>query len=562
MAASASAVQHRAQDPLFVAQCSLAGLRDRLPLSWPTPADTPPSPKKTYRSQYVYLGWDDLLDPATWDQCSDFDLLLRLVDFGSLRPVLAQYLGWRSGRGYTPFDPVSLFLLIGWQITNAWNRAQTLRNLQHPRYADYARRFGFHAGCFPTEGGLRYFLTALGSHSTSNETLLIDQETQIAVAFQRLNQLIAQSVALIHQAGLISLQAWQEALLCPDGMIHQAASRLRCTSVTDSCYRPTSPAQRRPCPAKRKGRRGCDCDTPACARICRHAPPRDPQARFVYYSGSNRPASPNAPTDTAKAAPPKGKGFYGYRSLPLQWIDPQRRFSLVLLDDFLPANAHEEVTAAALLQQLSRYYPDLHPDAVVGDAAFGYDLFLKTIYRHLHARRLVDLRNHTSDDDKDGWPIRGYDDKGRPVCPYGYAFVSNGHDRKRQRHKWICAQSCRKGAAPAVQLPDVDYPPRECPYAQPNHPHGKVLNVAESFRDTSLRLVRDLPVGTPQWKNLYHRARNAVEGRNANHERWGLKRLGVFGDPRGRAIIFQADVWHNLTTLARLVREATAATGS
>ncbi len=52
MAARTSAVQQRAEDPLFVAQCGLAGLRDRLPLCWPTPADTPPSPKKTYRSHY------------------------------------------------------------------------------------------------------------------------------------------------------------------------------------------------------------------------------------------------------------------------------------------------------------------------------------------------------------------------------------------------------------------------------------------------------------------------------------------------------------------------------
>jgi len=37
--------------------------------------------------------------------------------------------------------------------------------------------------------------------------------------------------------------------------------------------------------------------------------------------------------------------------------------------------------------------------------------------------------------------------------------------------------------------------------------------------------------------------------------------LPVYGDPRGRALTFQADVWLNLTTLARLVREATAATG-
>jgi len=31
---------------------------------------------------------------------------------------------------------------------------------------------------------------------------------------------------------------------------------------------------------------------------------------------------------------------------------------------------------------------------------------------------------------------------------------------------------------------------------------------------------------------------------------------------RGKAFTFQADVWLNLTTLARLVREATAATGA
>ena len=84
-------------------------------------------------------------------------------------------------------------------------------------------------------------------------------------------------------------------------------------------------------------------------------------------------------------------------------------------------------------------------------------------------------------------------------------------------------------------------------------------NIAERFADGSLRLVRDLPVGTPTWKDLYHRARNAVEARNAAFENWGLKRMPVFGSPRGKALLFQADVWLNLTTLARLVREATTA---
>jgi len=66
--------------------------------------------------------------------------------------------------------------------------------------------------------------------------------------------------------------------------------------------------------------------------------------------------------------------------------------------------------------------------------------------------------------------------------------------------------------------------------------------------------VRDVPVGTPAWKRIYHRARNASEGRHSILERWGLKRLPVYGDLRGKAFTFQADVWLNLTTLARLVR--------
>ena len=333
MAVDLTAVECRAQDGLFIAHCSLDGLRERLPLHWPTPAGTPPSPKKAYRSQYVYLGWQDLNDSATWEHSSEFDLLLRLIDFSGLRPVLAHLLGWTSGRGWMPFDPVSFFLLTGWQITNAWSRTQTLKNLRDPRYADYAQRFGFHEGCFPTEGGHRYFLTALGRHSTSDETVLVDQEQHIAVAVQRLNQLIAQSVGLIRQAGLTSQQAWEQALLCPDGMLHEAASTLRCHCVTETCYQPTPAGAARPCPAKDKERHGCDCHTAACAQTCRHATPRDPQARFVYYSGSNQPHNPNQRTDKPEGDPPQGKAVYGYRSLPVQWADPELRFSLILLDD-------------------------------------------------------------------------------------------------------------------------------------------------------------------------------------------------------------------------------------
>jgi hypothetical protein len=562
MAAELTPIQTRAQDLAFVARCCFNGLRHRLPLRWPTPPDMPSSPKKAYRSHYVYLGWEDGDHPAAWEHLSDFDLILRLVDFSGLRPVLAQLLGWTSARGWKPFDPLSIFLLLGWQITNGWNRAQTLRHLHDPRYADYAQRFGFEEGVFPTEGGLRHWLTTIGQNSTSEETILVDEEQQVQVAIQRLNHLLAQSVILILESGILSPEAWEDALICPDGMLHDAASRMRCASVQESCYQPTPPQASRPCPAKDKGHRGCDCDTTACAAACRYATPRDPQARFIWYSASHQTSHhPNQPSDPAQPHK-QGQGRYGYRSLAIQLADPSRRFSLVLLDDFLPANEREENPAAALLLQLHSFYPNLRVDTVAGDAAFGYDLLLHLVYAHLHARRVIDLRAHSTDHDKTQWPIRGYDDKGRPICPFGYALQANGFDFHRHRHKWACFHACHRGTPPAALLQGVTYPPPECPYSAPDHPFGQIINVGERFKDHSIRLVRDLPVGTPAWKRIYHRARNASEGRNATLAHWGFKRLPVYGQPRSRAFTSQADVWLNLTTLARLVREATAATGN
>jgi hypothetical protein len=548
--------QTRAQDVTFVTQCSLEGLCDRLPLHWPAPPDVSPCPKRAYRSHYTYQGWDDLRDPAAWEHLSHFGLLLRLVDFSPLRPVLAQRLGWVSARGWCPFDPVSIFLLLGWQLDQHWKRSTLLDHLHDPRFADYATRFGFENGVFPTEGGLRYWLTALGQHTSGGTTICVDEEQGLEIAIQYLNQLIAQSVTLIRDANLLSPQAWQNALICPDGMLHDAASRLRCSSVTASCYQPAP----RPCPAKDKGQRGCDCDTLACAAICRRATPRDPDARFIYYEGHNQNLdATSSASDSAQAQPPPGEPRYGYASLPLLLADPDRRFSLILLDHFSPANARQENPFAAQLLLLPSFYPDLHVADVVGDAAFGYDVVLHVTYTHLHARRVIALRAHETDRNKALWSIRGYDDKGRPICPYGFSLKSNGFDFDRQRHKWACLHACLKDLAPPVSISHVAYPPAECPYL--DLPHGRVLNVAERFPDHSIRLVRDVPVDSPAWKALYHRARNASEGRNATFQRYDLKRMPVYGLPRSCALTFLADVWANLTTLARLVREATAATG-
>ena len=560
-----TAEQTRAENGRFVSECNLLSLRQILPLKWPTPPEIPFSPKKRYRSSYVYPWQAELADPAqvlTWNNLSNFDLTLRLVDFSGLRPVLAHLLGWRSGRGWEPFDPVSFFLLTAWQLANKWTRSQTLKNILDSRYADYATWFGFRNGVYPTEGGVRYFLTTLGRNSDSDQkTISVEKgEEVVMIKIQKLNMLLAEAVGVLRQTPILSGPAWEKALVCPDGQIHDAASSLRCISVTDACYQPCTPENPRLCHAKEKERRGCDCNTLSCAQVCCQATPRDPDARYIWYTGSNQPGeSPNLSTKKDAAKHESGEARYGYRSLPLRLADPERRFSITLLDDVRPANGHEDLPSAALLLQLKDHYPDLQVDAVAADAGFGFDVFLHTIYAHLHARRVVDRRCHDTDRNKEQWATRGYDDHGRPVCQFGYALNSYGFDMERQRSKWCCDKACLHGKDPCANLSQVAYPPSECPYQTDEHQHGRVINVGECFADASTRLARDIPMGSPTWKALYHRARNAVEGRNATFQGWGFKRMSVFGLARSKAMLFLADVLDTLSTLARLVREATLA---
>ncbi len=569
-----TSVQTRAQDTKLVNQCRFANpaaapalslpqgsgqvLQAQLPLPWATPPETAPSPKKQYRSHYRYRGYEKLTEPTAWEYLPSFEIALHLIDFSGLRPILAQQLGWQTARGQIPFDPVSMFLLHGWQITNKWNRTETLKNLRDPRYADLVAIFGFENGVYPTEGGMRYFLTTLGQNSADyDNAVVVDEETGEMMARQRLNELIAQSVHLILEAGLLSPQAWEEAQICPDGMLHDAASRLRGAQVKAGCYDPTTLDKPRPCPAQKKGKQGCVCDTLACAVACRFATPRDDDARFVVYSGRNQPAtSPNKPTDPTKQKKSRARAVYGYRSLPLLLVDPQRRFSLVLADDFRPANMPEAPPVVAYYKQLSDLYPSLKVDVVSGDAAFGVDSILTVVHRHLHARRVIDLRAHETDKEPLNWINRGYDDKGCPLCPFGYRLLSNGYDTARRRRKFFCNRVCTQGAVPVVDLQCVPQPPLACPHLSSDSQRGLILNVGERFADNSIRLVRDVRFGSALWRDLYHRPRNASEGRNAVLQKWGMKRLPVYGLPRGRATIMLADVWVNLTTLARLIREA------
>ena len=64
----------------------------------------------------------------------------------------------------------------------------------------------FDQGVYPTEGGVRYFLTTLGRNSEAGgETVTVEQgETLIQVAVQKLNLLLVQAVGVLRQASVLS----------------------------------------------------------------------------------------------------------------------------------------------------------------------------------------------------------------------------------------------------------------------------------------------------------------------------------------------------------------------
>lgn len=557
------AAEQRQLDPDFLARAAITSLADRLPLPWPTPPETPSSPKPRYRSAYQPPNPARLLnlEVLDWAALGNFDLVLGLVDFSGLRPVIAEKLYRASALGRVPYDPISFFLLFGWQLSNRWKRLEVLRHLKEPRHADYACAFGFRSMAYPSESGYRYFLTTLGK--------------------SYLSDLLVQSISLVQEIGLIPEAVQQAATVSFDGQIHDAASRLRCRDVGESCYQPTSEESPRACPARAQGKPGCACDSLGCRQFCKLATPRDQEARYVWYAGHNRQEPPNSElTRTSAHGPPAdnspgaksdtaehssthclpGEGRYGYRSLPAELIDPIWRVNWTLDEAPLaPANTHEDRSAGVLLGRVIGEYSCLEVATAVGDSGLGYEPFLGAAYE-LGVRRVVDLRaDPRTDHDKDAWSIRGYDDKGWVVCQFGYRLHPNGYDSVRRRMKWCCRQACEApqptdpGSSSAACSPD-------CPYREHSkHPFGRIINVGETFADGSLRLVRDVPYGSAAWKELYRRGRNAAEGRNARLESWGLKRLSVFGQARAQATIFLADLWGNLLQMARLIKEATLA---
>jgi hypothetical protein len=524
----ATAIEKRAQNPEALARFALDNLKAKLPLVFPRDLDLPPSPKLRYRSNYRYLGFDDLI-PEMLETLSAFEISIRLFDYTHLEPLLAAHIYAPSAKGQAPFHPVSMYLLSLYRRERDLSRPEVLRLLRHPQDGQTLRRCAGFRDAFPTESGLRYF------------------EGQLTPELQQ--EINARQIDLLYQAGLLPTrpQASHKVTLSFDGMLPQARSRKRCSSVQASCYQPAP----RPCPAQDKGRQGCDCDQEECAAICRQATPRDPEARFIVYTGNNKRAkhSPNTPVkpQDPKRRPLPSRMVYGYYSYAGQLLDDSLATYWILPAAFGSATQDDSELFPDNFVYLQTRFPWFKIEQVIADAAACEQICLDLIWE-AGALRMIDIRAHQSDKDPDVRLARGYDQNGYPLCPFGYVLHSNGHDSQRRRTKWRCAKRCQH---------DAERPVPPCDYLKPKYKHGYTTAVGRTHTDGTVRLAREIPYGSPAWKTRYNR-RNSAESRNSALERLGLKRMPVHGLSSCHVVVLQADLVANQRTLVRLIREATA----
>jgi hypothetical protein len=562
-----SAADKRAAHPLFQSTWSLQAVLANLPLSWPIEKDLPPSPKVRYRSTYRYLGPAPLLDPTTRATLSDFEIALYLIDFSPLERVLA-HVYVSSQKGQVPFHPVSLFLSLVLRLEQQLSWARLAALLASPEHgAGWRRLFGFADSPTPSASGLRYFHHALGS-------TLFDSLGARFITLLRAHDLFPETSTYPGDPPDRGISITQ------DGMLHLARSRPSCPLTEEVCYQarpaaepPTDPGQsetapetapetaQRPCRAKRTGQEGCRCDTPACQEQCRRASRLDPDARLIHYAGHNKRGPEAAPIPAKSsgnaavsimAGRSQGINVFGYRSICDRVIDDRFAVAWNLQTGLYPANTDERTIFGQRLRGLQAKYPDLKIGEWLDDAGVGYGECLNAIW-NLGALRLVDIRADKGDQDPEVCRRRGYDGRGRPLCPHGYALRSNGYDQQRRRTKYLCEQACRR--KPLAEGGPIE-PVVGCPYLEELRPLGMIVNVGKAFADGSLRLAREIPYGSDEWKARYAR-RNLSESRNGQLALLGLKRMASYSLDHNARDVKLADFLINLRTFGRLVRQAT-----
>ena len=315
-----------------------------------------------------------------------------------------------------------------------------------------------------------------------------------------------------------------------------------------SCYKPAP----RPCPAQEKGRQGCNCHDEKCAEVCQHATPRDPEARLVVYTGNNKQtrSSPNTPIQSQNRHSRISRKVYGYYSYAGQLLAGDIASYWILPATFGSATDDDSALFPGNFAYLQARFPWLKIGEVIADAGACEQTCLDAIW-DAGALRMVDICANKADKDPDIRLDRGYDENGHPLCPFGYVLHSNGYDEQRRRTKWRCAKRCRRNSGKPVP---------KCAYRQAEHKHGYTVAIGRTHADGTVRLAREIPFGSPAWKERYSR-RNSAESRNSVLEHLGLKRMPVHGFASCHVTVLQSDFVANQRTLVRLIREATDAFG-
>jgi hypothetical protein len=508
---------------------ALRVLLGKLPLCFPSQMPEPLDFRAL--SWYTYPGWAPLADPKQLAVLSAFYITLLLIDFAPLRAELVALTGIHlDAPGQTPFDPVSLFLccLLRWEKGQGWQKLA--KTLAGPEGVCWRKLFGFHANRTPSASAMRGFYKSLSA------------------AFD--TDLCPRFIELIHAAGLLpartthpSTPADRGLPIAADGMLHEAHTTMCCGQITDTCYQETSPAQPRPCPAREKGFEGCPCTEEACRQRCRFTTPHDPEARLIHYTGSNQEGEED---------PSRARNVYGYRSYPQVLCDDELHVSWVAYTSLHAANTDERTIMPNDFAYLGHRLPNLHIGEFVADAAVGYAVCLNLLYEE-GVIPVVVIRRDQSDKDENACKVRGYDKNGRPLCAHGYPMSFNGVDYQRLRACWACRQVCARQLHPKPE-------DAQCPFRVPDRPLGMVKHVGRALvhpdGSSHERLARLYPYDSTIWKEHYGARKNAVEGRNSQITRLGLKRLWSYGLHGAVADISFADLLINLRTLGRLVQQA------
>ena len=541
------ATERRLLTEHFVDTFQWSSVYPLLPLRLVIPPDVPPWQPRHCRSYYRWLPPEVTLTADDLQGLDDLDLVLRLFDFSAWRPLLAQR--FRSHMGPPPFDPVTIGLAALLARYKGWGWPTLLTELHSSeRGAGYCRRLGFLPHDLPCESTFR-----MAIHDSKEEWV----------------QQCADSLALSLMAyGLIPTHSTfpddppeRGVSIATDCQLVAARSRMRCRYQNPNCF---LSLDKRTCAARADGKKGCACDSEACETHCRLATQRDPEAAYVFYSGSNQPthaqeqdADPDSPSQT------RGKHLFGYKSKPFNVLD-DRLFSFwPLSGPFPPANRNDHLSTIPGFHDLARRFPGLRISEVLGDAGEGFDEILLFVYHDLHALRTIRIRHHECDKDSLTCLKRGYDAQGTPLCPHGYLLAFNGHDYQRQDSKWVCRQQCLSHPKPDL-LPDNWTNERRaalllCPYRDPARPLGYTTIVnATHPQDNDVRLARDFKIDSPTWKLRIGRLSYA-ESRNANQTRHDLKRSPWFGQADSAKAQYLGDILSCALNVARFVREASLA---